>query len=512
MNTVIRLVIGLAFATSLLVSCSEKLELAPISGISDVNFWQTPEQYEAFVSGIHSRMRSHISGIQALGELRSDLFGTEPGSSAAFSGEATEGFERYWLQTLDLDFAGVTNFGGFYSNIVQINQLISKLSGTNVVAAADRNYFLGIAYGMRAYYNFKLTTAWGDVVLQTEPINDFDVQNLAKPASPARVVMDTIMADIERSLTNFGADYSFRRQKGYWSKAATLMLKSEVYLWQAHRTSATANANIALNALNEIQSNIPSLNLRPTFAEVFAATAAGRGNSEIIFSLRNQLNESVLPFGPFLPQTNLIINFFDSAANRQFNVVQDNWGGVLRAPIRSSIFRRFLDIDSRKRFSIQAAYTRNTAGNFSLSGCFVRKFEGEQEQGVRRLTNDYPIYRFADLLLLTAEAKVLLGQSPKAEIDLVRRRAYGTGFNAAIHSFPNQQGDADPKVSILNERLFEFVFEGKRWLDLRRFGDGFVFSNTTVPQSQSYKLLWPIDRNSLTNNRALKQNPGYPAF
>ena len=512
MKKIYQILLGLVLLSGLINGCSDKLDLTPVSSISDANFWKTPEQYDAFVSGLHSRMRSHVANIQALGELRSDVFGTEPGSAGTFSGEATEGYERFWLQTLDLDFAGVPNFGGFYTNIVQINQLISRLSTTNVVTPANRNYYLGIAHGMRAYYYFKMVTAWGDVVLQTEPVNDFDVSNLAKPATSAAIVLDTVIADIEKSLQSFGTDVSFRNQKGYWSKAATLMLKAEVYLWQAHRNNASANATTALNALNEIQTAIPALNLRPTFAEVFAATPASRGNSEIIFSLRNQLNESVLPFGPFFPQTNLIINYFDSAANRQFNVTQDNWGGVLRAPIKSATFRRFSDLDTRKRTSIQAAYTRTSGGAYVMAGCFVRKFEGEQEQGVRRYTNDYPIYRFADLLLLKAEAKVLLSQSPAEEINLVRRRAFGTNYNAAVHAFPNQPGDTDAKAALLNERFFEFIFEGKRWLDLRRFGDTYVFQNTTVTPAQSYKLLWPIDRNSLTNNRALTQTPGYPAF
>ena len=118
----------------------------------------------------------------------------------------------------------------------------------------------------------------------------------------------------------------------------------------------------------------------------------------------------------------------------------------------------------------------------------------------------------ADLLLLKAEAKVILGQDPAAEINLVRARAFGTNYNASVHGYPNQAIDATPKDAILQERLYEFVFEGKRWLDLRRFGDQFVYKYTSVLPAESYKLLWPIDRNSLTNNRALKQNPGYPSF
>ncbi len=500
-------------AMLLSISCSKQLDLVPISSISDGNYWKTPDQFDAFVSGLHSRFRSHISSIQALGELRADLYGTEPGSAGTFTGEATQGLERFWQQNLTLDAPGVSNFGGFYTNIVQANLLIEKLNATTVVTPANKNYYLGIAYGMRAYYYFQMTLAWGDVVIQTDPIVSFDVSNLSKPASPASEVMALVQADIEKSLQSFGTDYSFRSQKGYWSKAATLMLKAEFFLWDAHRTGGATAATTALNALNEIRTNIPALILRPTFSQVFAAGAANKGNSEIIFASRSLLNEAVLPFaGTFYPQTNLIANYYDSLSNRRFDVVTDNWGGLLRAPVPVANFRRFNDLDTRKSATIQPAYNMAGPGNYTIVGSFVKKYEGEQEQGVRRYTNDFPIYRFADLLLLTAEAKIILGQNPADEINAVRLRAYGSNFQLATLGFPNQAGDSDAKRALLNERYFEFFFEGKRWLDLRRFGDSFVFEYTTVLPSEAYKLLWPIDRNSLTNNRELKQNPGYPQF
>ena len=73
----------------------------------------------------------------------------------------------------------------------------------------------------------------------------------------------------------------------------------------------------------------------------------------------------------------------------------------------------------------------------------------------------------------------------------------------SVEGYPNQAIDADPKAAILQERFFEFIFEGKRWMDLRRFGDSYVFANTTMPTYETYRLLWPIDRNTLTNNSAL---------
>jgi hypothetical protein len=95
---------------------------------------------------------------------------------------------------------------------------------------------------------------------------------------------------------------------------------------------------------------------------------------------------------------------------------------------------------------------------------------------------------------------------------VVRARAYGSNYNASTLGYPNQTIDANPKEALLQERLLEFVFEGKRWYDLRRFGDSYVYGHTTLQPSQSYALLWPVDRNTLTNNRALVQTPGYNAF
>lgn len=47
--------------------------------------------------------------------------------------------------------------------------------------------------------------------------------------------MEKIKADIQSSEDSFGTDYSFRESRTFWSKAATLMLKAEVYLWSGRR-------------------------------------------------------------------------------------------------------------------------------------------------------------------------------------------------------------------------------------------------------------------------------------
>ena len=69
--------------------------------------------------------------------------------------------------------------------------MIAKTKETTVLSEAGKNYYLGEAYGMRAYLYFHLLRSWGDVILYLDYTNgaSLDLSNLSKAASPAEEVM-----------------------------------------------------------------------------------------------------------------------------------------------------------------------------------------------------------------------------------------------------------------------------------------------------------------------------------
>ena len=136
------------------------------------------------------------------------------------------------------------------------------------------------------------------------------------------------------------------------------------------------------------------------------------------------------------------------------------------------------------------------------------------KQRIQDGTQHTYIIRYADMLLLKAEAKVNLGAYADAEalINQVRNRVSLPNV-AAITS------KEDGMNKVLKERLLELAFEGHRWFDLKRTGKALeiIKARTNGQGSQlSYvnnlteqRLLWPIPQSQLDNNPNLTQNSGY---
>ena len=111
------------------------------------------------------------------------------------------------------------------------------------------------------------------------------------------------------------------------------------------------------------------------------------------------------------------------------------------------------------------------------------------------------------MLLLLAEANTKLGESPKVEIDAIRKRAYGPNFKPFTTGSMMENMNA-----ILDEYQREFIGEGRYWWAERRAGDTYVYDRIDpkyLTPAQAYKLLLPISVSMLNSDPKLRQTPGY---
>ena len=120
---------------------------------------------------------------------------------------------------------------------------------------------------------------------------------------------------------------------------------------------------------------------------------------------------------------------------------------------------------------------------------------------------NFVVYRYADVLLKRAEALNELGHTNEAfqYINEVRHRA----------GLPSLSGLSQDELreKIIHERRIELAFEGHRWFDMIRLGDGSYAVNFLhsigKTNANAQRLLFPIPQTEMDANALMTQNPGY---
>jgi hypothetical protein len=164
--------------------------------------------------------------------------------------------------------------------------------------------------------------------------------------------------------------------------------------------------------------------------------------------------------------------------------------------------------DERGPVSVFNSFNETVAGtsyNVPFDKYYFRKYWDVTVPGefqAKESNQDFPLIRYADVLLMRAEALNELDQSPEAHdyLNMVRNRA----------GLDEISGLSKPEFldAVLNERRLEFAAEGHRWFDLVRTGklESVVplAKNGVTPQSRHY--LFPIPQREIDLNKNLSQN------
>ncbi|MEO6136551.1 MAG: RagB/SusD family nutrient uptake outer membrane protein [Ginsengibacter sp.] len=505
MKHINKYIISLSIVFIFFSGCTKDLNLNPVSQISNSSFWKTEADAKGGLFGMYNDLRAPaVRGFCFWGELRGETVG--PGVNG------TQSYNQYILNDLDAVNVGPTGFNpqGDWINLYRVvhdaNLVLKNAPGISFASDAAKNNLLAQAYTMRAFVYYMMVRTWGDLPLITDPISGEALGDLQKERTPAAQIFAFIKADLAQAEKLF-SDMKFTAGsigRATWSKPSMLALKGDVYLWTGKRLKGgNPDFTIALDALTQIET--ADVTLLTNFGDVFSP--ANKGNKEILMAVRFQNPESqqnifqeLYIASAFMPPN------ADDASRAALGVLGGNGFLSISETARS----QFTTDDTRKNATFIDIYRITPPNPPVLFTSVQYKFKGIVENGARLFYDDVIIYRFADVLLMKAEAKNALAQDPTSELNRVRQRAYAANFPA--HTFVNGS-QAQNDDAILKERLFELIFENKRWWDLVRFNKAFdlvpsLQSRATLANKE-YLYLFPFSNETLSLETKIKQNPGY---
>ncbi len=476
-----------------------ELDMQPESQLTFNGFWESEEAVKAAHTGIMASYRGYAGTFWQMGELRSDVWG----GNTIESPFGTDLIENNISSTI-VHFGNWANFYGF---IHYLNDFIKNAPNVKFSKPSDLNHLMGQVYGIRAHVYYTMVRAWGDVPITMEPLLEVDLVKLKKPRSPKSEVMQLIKSDIAKSLEYFGDDNSLWLGRNvFWSKGATLALKGDVYLWSG-KVLGGGNGDFteARTALEAVTG----------FELVASDKLWGQGNEnnkEFIFAFDYQKDQASNIYNSFTGRAVDIRPMFDDSGKSMSGYVIN---GASRYGPSDKTLLLIDDVNDSRRntflrlYNDGAVHIPYVAGEASYQGAVLNKFLGIVDvDGARKDYNNVPLYRYADVLLMLAEAKNNLSVDPSDQINAVRQRAYGANYGAP-YIYANGTQAANAKV-ILDERMKEFIGEGKRWWDLVRAGGTFVFDEiATLDASEAYKIYYSISQSMLANDSELEQTEGY---
>ncbi|MEA4983781.1 MAG: RagB/SusD family nutrient uptake outer membrane protein [Paludibacter sp.] len=505
MKTLKKTILGLIL---ILLPACDLLDLKPIDTYSIDNYWDTKDQVSRFFTGLHKRVRDRQFVYMQLGEFRGGLLNPSPTSVL---GQTKSDVDIIGNQ-LSLENPGVTNFGNFYMDIMQVNHAIERLNNyVTCLTEDEKNYYLGIAHGIRSYFYFHLLRSWGGVPVVSEPEVLTGVSTptaLNKERSTEQATMDFIKSDILQSETYLNKEafsYNSKFGKSFWSKAATLTLKADIYLWSAkvkpigstsvYSENPEADIEIARLSLTSVW-NATGI-LPNDFAGIFDYN--NKENDEIIFAIPFIVNEKSNSFALFTYPASTFSGYKNASGITLDNPLSVGTDGGSRYEYLWSFFESISATDKRKAATFQDFYKG------SIKGTYLQKFKGTMDGTIRWFADDWPVYRTADVALMLAECYNAQNNPAgvKTYIDLIRRRAYGRTYPEFTYVDKETS-----EMAILREYAIEFIAEGKYWYHLRRMNNGSE-ALKLVKNNDPIFLLWPIDVSTMSKDPLLEQNEAY---
>jgi len=530
---------------SLFNSC-KKLDLAPSDRFTELTFWQSNDNVNNALNNIYSGIysSSNVFYNEAMSDNAFTKLGINTGGvDALASGNFTPTLPRFQ-----------SDWAFYYAGIKSCNIFLENVDKNVTLTAAIKDRMKGEARFVRAWHHFNLMKWWGDVPLLNKDISPDEAKVVAR--TPKAEVLVFIVTELDAATTALPAKEQYAAgDNGRITKAAAIALKARVLLYEGNRMAEVVTA---CEQLINNQSANGTYSLAADYSNLFSDKVINKTNTESIFSLQfvptlrtwgdyidfapisagarsNNLSPSqelvdayIMKNGKAISDAGSGYNENDIAANRDprltATIVYDKYNWV--NPDNST---QIIYINNATRpLLADSVNIYSTAGQGTSTGYYWRKYWDPNYIGNLQNGTNIHLIRYAEVLLMYAEAKQSLGQMTAAvwdaTIKVLRTRA---GFtDAGALDFP---GAVNMEKIIRNERRVELAMEGFRIDDIRRwkiaqtvlngwlhgakYGDIAIDNGYLRVQLRQFDAakhyLWPVPPSERALNNNLTQNANY---
>ena len=478
-------------ALGALISCN-KLTENPNSIIVSSQFYKTTSDAVSAVNAVYSTLNSDPAADFPLYGRQLNLLVENASDNQVYSPSNTNpdvralGTETYISSNSRVQKVWQQLYYGINRANIAIDNIPAIQMDTALRARLVRE-----SKFVRALLYFNLVRLYGDVPLVLHNPTSIDVSQLTVGRTPSAQVYTQIITDLQDA-TNLPKSYA-GADIGRATGGAAHTLLAKVYLTQQDWTDA-------LTQLKDVINGGYGYSLFPNYYDAFQK--ATKNGVEHIFSVQFETNLGAANSTQFLSES------FTSFNTGTFPI---------DIPADSSVYKLFSAADKRRAVTFYSSvYNAATGQTVVFNNSYAPYFNKFVDYSLSPLSIqvqsgiNYPVLRYADVLLMYAEAQNEINGAPTSDgynaINQVRQRAGIPNLTAGL-------GQSDFRDSVFLERRKEFIQEGHRWFDLvRQGGTVLVDALHKLPAKSAASAknnLFPIPLVEVQLDPKLNQNPGY---
>ncbi|HYE56431.1 MAG TPA: RagB/SusD family nutrient uptake outer membrane protein [Chitinophagaceae bacterium] len=446
--------------------CKKFLDQEVPGAFPEQDFYKTDVDASQAVIGVYDMMQAHYNSNWASIYMIKSLLSDESNAGGSNSGDQP-GYQT--LDNYNFDAANDKVRDAWrmaYFTIYRANKVINKVEQ----ATELRKRLVAEAKVLRAFNYFELVTLWGDVPLVTDDIPPTNY------TATGRKSVAEVYAQIEKDLTEaipvlplksqYTANDKFRVSKG-----TAQALLGKVYLYQKKSNEAVTQFDAVINS--------KEYSLASSVGAAFSRNHEFGPESvfEVSYTNERSYDWGNFPWGA-APESNIHIQLMGPRSDYYTKAPADSliggWGFILPKQKMWDAFVNAGDVERRRNTVMSVGELIAAGGNWSepdaydYEGFFQRKYGSFTSQtgtpiGELNYGTNWRQIRYADVLLMAAEANYLAANEPKARgyLNEVRQRSNLPDVTASGAALMN---------AIMLERQLELAFEGFRFTDLVRWG------------------------------------------